>query len=377
MFVMIDRSISDLIEKDFSKGKILLLMGPRQVGKTTLFEHLAEKSSEVLKLNCDNYDIRTLLEEKTSTELKELIGNNKIVFIDEAQKVHNIGQALKMMADIKADVNILVTGSSSLDLANEINEPATGRIWEYRLFPMSIQELNNHTSKLEESRLLKQRLIMGMYPEVVTKPSEAKKILINLTNNYLYKDILEYKGLRKPALLQNLVRALALQIGSEVSYNELATMLGANKETIETYIDLLEKCFVIFKISSYSRNLRNEIKKGKKIYFYDNGVRNAVINNFAPIELRKDVGQLWENFIIAEKIKRNAYTDNYVNMFFWRTHEQQEIDLIEEQDGILHAYEFKWNPKRESRLPKIFVETYPDYTFAQIDNTNYLDFISY
>ena len=218
-------------------------------------------------------------------------------------------------------------------------------------------------------------MVYGLYPEVVTEPSDSKRILMTLTNNYLYKDLFMYKGIKKPDLIQKLVRALALQLGCEVSYNELSSLLGVDRGTIETYINLLEKCFVVFRLDSFSRNLRNEIKKGKKIYFYDNGVRNAVLSNFAPLELRNDVGALWENLMVSERVKRNSYSGNFAQLFFWRTHEQQEIDLVEEQDGVLRTFEFKWNDKAKSKQPKTFGDTYPNSTYEVITPENYWAFI--
>lgn len=372
---MIHRIIEQLIKNDFGRGKIIVLMGARQVGKTTLFDSVVSGSSNVLRLNCDNYDDRSDLENKTSTELRQLMGNHEVVIIDEAQRAKNIGLSLKMLADLKLSMQILVTGSSSLTLANEINEPATGRLIEYNLFPLSLVELMQHTSPREEKRLLEQRMIYGLYPEVVTKPGDAKRILVNLANNYLYRDLLEYRGVKKPEVLQKLVRALALQIGSEVSYNELSRTVGVDKATVESYIDLLEKCFVVFRLPAYSSNLRSEIKRGRKIYFYDNGIRNALLSNFAPLELRDDVGMLWENMMVSERIKRNSYSRSYAQMYFWRTQQQQEVDLIEEQDGRLTAFEFKWNTKKKAKLPKTFIDNYPNTDFKVISPDNYVEFV--
>lgn len=372
---MIQRDIGQIIKNDFGKGKILVLMGARQVGKTTLFRELTSEFEDVLVLNCDNYDARNMLENKTSTELKQLVVNHKIVVIDEAQKVKNIGLSLKMIADLNLSVQILVTGSASFALANEINEPATGRLFEYQLFPLSIHELIIDTSQLEENRLLKQRMIYGMYPEVVTRPNDAKKTLLNLANNYLYRDLLEYRGVKKPEILQKLVQALALQIGSEVSYNELSRLIGVDKATVESYIDMLEKCYVVFRLRAYNRNMRTELKRGRKIYFYDNGIRNALISNFAPLELRNDAGALWENMMISERVKRNAFRQSYAQMYFWRTLQQQEIDLVEEIDGKLTAFEFKIGNKKP-KLPKSFSENYPDADFKIISPENHVDFVS-
>ncbi len=372
---MISRSIKKSIVADYRRKKVIVLLGARQVGKTTLLAELSEGVTNVLSLNCDNMDDVLTLEGKTSTELKHLLSPYDLVFIDEAQRVKNIGLTLKIIGDLKLDTKVIVTGSSSLDMANEINEPATGRLIEYNLYPFSLAELAKATSERSEKRLLENRMIYGMYPEIVTEPGDAKRTLITLTNNYLYKDLFAYKGIKKPDIIQKLVRALALQLGSEVSYNELSNLLGVDKNTVENYINLLEKCFIIFRLDSFSRNLRNEIKKGKKIYFYDNGVRNAILSNFAPLELRNDVGALWENFMVSERIKRNAYSDSYAQLYFWRTHEQQEIDLIEEQDGRLNTFEFKWSGKAKATLPKAFANSYPDSTYKVITPENFWEFV--
>ncbi len=372
---MIKRMITPSVLADYKRKKIIVLLGARQVGKTTLLQELSKDMEKVLSLNCDNSDDALALENKTSTELRHLLSPYDLVFIDEAQRVKNIGLTLKMIGDLKLDTQVVVTGSSSLDMANEINEPATGRLIEYNLYPLSLQELATDTSEREEQRLMEQRLIYGLYPESVTVPEDAKRTLMNLTNNYLYKDLLAYKGIKKPDLVQKLVRALALQLGSEVSYNELSNLLQVDRETVENYIGLLEKCFVVFRLESFSRNLRNEIKKGKKIYFYDNGVRNAVLSHFAPLEMRNDVGALWENLMVSERIKRNAYAGDFANLFFWRTHEQQEIDLIEEQDGQLRTYEFKWNGKVRLNLPKAFAHAYPHSEYEVITPENFWSFV--
>ena len=372
---MIGRTIKNSILSDYRRRKVIVLLGARQVGKTTLLSELQEGKDKILSLNCDNADDVMLIEDKTTTELQHLLSPYELVFIDEAQRVRNIGLTLKKIGDLKLDTQVVVTGSSSLDMADEINEPATGRLIEYNLFPFSLQELAENSSEREENRLIENRMIYGLYPEVVTEPGDAKRTLMTLANNYLYKDLFAYKGIKKPELLQKLVRALALQIGNEVSYSELGNLLGVDKSTVENYINLLEKCFVVFRLDSFSRNLRNEIKKGKKIYFYDNGIRNAVLSNFAPLELRNDVGALWENLMVSERIKRNSYSANFAHLFFWRTHEQQEIDLIEEQDGVLHAFEFKWNGKARARQPKSFASSYPGSTYEVITPENYWPFV--
>ncbi len=373
---MINRAITSSILDDFKRRKVIVLLGARQVGKTTLLSNLQEDKSSVLMLNCDDLDDAMLLETPSSTVLRHLLEPYELVFIDEAQRVKNIGLTLKMIGDLKLPhTQVVVTGSSSLDMANEVNEPATGRLIEYNLYPFTLTELAAHTSEREERRLLETRMIYGLYPEVVTVPADARRTLMSLTNNYLYKDLLSYKGLKKPELIQKLVRALALQLGSEVSYNELSNLLGVDKNTVESYIGLLEKCFVVFRLGSYSRNLRNEIKKGKKVYFYDNGVRNAVLSNFAPLELRNDVGALWENLMVSERVKRNAYAANFAQLYFWRTHEQQEIDLLEEQDGILRTFEFKWSGKACATQPLSFSKAYPNISYDVITPENYWDFL--
>ena len=372
---MIKRVIKNSIQADYRREKVIVLLGARQVGKTTLLSELQEGANKVLSLNCDNVDDVLLLESKTSTELKYLLSSYDLVFIDEAQRVKNIGLTLKMIGDLKLKTQVVVTGSSSFDMANEVNEPATGRLIEYNLYPFSLSELAIETSEREEKRLLETRMVYGLYPEVVTEPGDAKRILMGLTNNYLYKDLFMYRGIKKPDLIQKLVRALALQLGNEVSYNELSSLLGVDRGTIETYINLLEKCFVVFRLDSFSRNLRNEIKKGKKIYFYDNGIRNAVLSNFAPLELRNDTGALWENPMVSERVKRNSYLGDFAQLFFWRTHEQQEIDLVEEQDGVLRTFEFKWNDKVKVKRPKSFVDAYPNSTYEVVTPENYWNFI--
>lgn len=373
---MIPRIIELAIQNDLFKGKAIIVTGPRQVGKTTLLQKLKVSNKvKTLWLNCDEPDVRLLLENATSTRLKEIIGDHELVFIDEAQRVKNIGLTLKLLVDNLKNVQLIATGSSALDLANEINEPLTGRKWEYQLYPISTMEMIQYTSKLEEGRLLEQRLIYGYYPDIINNPSNAQTALLELSNNYLYKDLLSLETIRKPALLEKIVTALALQIGNEVSFSELAQLIGADYKTIEHYIQLLEKCYIIFQLGAFSRNLRNEIKKSRKIYFYDNGIRNAIIKNFNPIELRQDTGALWENYLMSERRKYNTYTKQYVNSYFWRTHAQQEIDYIEESGGIIRATEFKWNEKAKVKFPDAFAKAYPDAIFSSINKSNYMDFV--
>lgn len=373
---MIHRILQQELEHAFNRRKVITILGPRQVGKSTLLEEVSRHGTKVRILNCDNEDDRRLLIDKTSTELKSLIEPHDYFLIDEAQRVKNIGLTLKMIGDLHLESHVIVTGSSSFDLADEINEPATGRLLEYNLYPLSLPELALTTSQQEEQRMLETRMIYGLYPEVVTAPEYARDTLTNLANNYLYRDALSFQGMRKPEALMKLVRALALQIGSEVSYNELALIVGVDKNTIENYINLLEKCFIIFRLNSFSRNVRNEIKKGKKIYFVDNGVRNAVLSHFAPLDLRNDSGMLWENLMVSERIKRNAYNRSYAQLYFWRTHDQKEIDLIEDMDGKLTTFEFKWNERKKSIMPAIFTQNYPYSEFNVINKENFWTFLS-
>ena len=375
----IERDLKAVLDSKIGKGKVLLLIGPRQVGKTTLLKNILTSISSEKKVqfwNCDESDVRQFLSEANSAKLKSFVGNSDFIVIDEAQRVKDIGLTIKLLHDSFPNVQLAVTGSSSLDLSNSINEPLTGRKFEYNLFPFSTIELVNHTSMLEEMRLLKNRLVYGFYPDVVNNPGEEKEILTNIVNSYLYKDVFEFQDIRKSSVIEKLVQALALQVGSEVSFNELGNLLGIDTVTVQRYVDLLEKSYVIFHIRSFSRNVRNELKKSIKIYFYDNGVRNSVISNFSPVELRSDIGALWENFLISERIKNNAYHNKHAKYYFWRTTQKQEIDFIEEVDQNLFAYEIKYNPKKvNSKCPVTFSNNYPNVPFDVITSENYMDFV--
>ncbi|MFC1584552.1 ATP-binding protein [Fibrobacterota bacterium] len=356
---MIQRKILRKIQERIDDPKIHIILGPRQSGKTTLANEMVRRSKlKTIWLNGDEMDVRERLREPTSTRLKALIGDAELVVIDEAQRIENIGICLKLLIDKYPELKIVATGSSSFDLSNKINEPLTGRKWEYKLLPISYEEQVSHIGALEEHRLLQHRLTYGWYPEVITSPGREQELLKLLVDSYLYRDILTWERIKKPEKLEKLVMALALQVSSEVSYNELSRLVGVNNETIENYISLLEKSFVIFRLNAFSRNIRNELKKSRKIYFYDIGVRNALINNFNDPAIRDDCGKLWENFCIVERIKRNDLHNYYANMYFWRTTQQQEIDYIEEYDGKLHAYEFKWNEGKKSRFSKTFLNAY-------------------
>ncbi|MBQ8014043.1 MAG: ATP-binding protein [Treponema sp.] len=379
---MIDilRDLKDVIASKFGKGKIIVLIGPRQVGKTTLLKKmLSESSSEnsVQYWNCDEVEVRALLSQGSSSRFKSLVGNSKFVVIDEAQRVQDIGLALKILHDNFPEVQFAVTGSSSLDLSNTINEPLTGRKFEYNLFPFSTNELVQNTSMLEEIKMLETRLVYGFYPDVVNNPGGEKEILSNIVSSYLYKDVFEFQDIRKPVIIEKLVQALALQTGSEVSFNELGNLLGIDSLTVQRYVDLLEKAYIVFHLHSYSRNVRNELKKSIKIYFYDNGVRNAVISNFSPCNLRSDIGSLWENFLISERVKNNSFHNRPAKYYFWRTTQKQEVDFIEERDGAFSAFEFKYNPnKAHVKCPLTFSNNYPEIPFMVITKENYTDFIT-
>ena len=373
---MIQRKILEQIKKSLFKGKTLILLGPRQSGKTTLLEMLSQEIKEkVLILDCDEPDIRKELTDASSTQLKQRTGSAKVVMIDEAQRVKNIGLTLKLFHDKIKDVQLIVTGSSSLELSSETSEPLTGRKYEYFLLPLSTEEMISFTDRTTEKRLLKNRLLFGMYPGVINEPGNEREILNNLASSYLYKDIFSFQDIRKPEMIESLLEALALQIGSEVSYNEIAGLLGIDQMTVRRYIDLLEKTFVLFRLRSFSRNVRNEIKKSRKIYFYDNGIRNAILSNFSDVELRTDKGALWENFLVSERVKflNNHQLDT--NIYFWRTTQQQEIDYIEERDGKISAYEFKWNAKSKKKIPQTFLKAYPGADTELLNPENYLDFL--
>ena len=374
---MIPRTILEEIKKSIFRGKTILLFGPRQSGKTTLLEMLSNEIEEkVLILDCDEPDIRRELSETTSTQLKQIIGRAKVVMIDEAQRVRNIGITLKLIHDKIKDVQLIVTGSSSLELTGEINEPLTGRKIEFLLLPLSTQEMIGFSDVTTEKRLLKQRLLFGLYPGVINETGNERKTLNNLSGSYLYKDIFTFQDIRKPEIIETLLEALALQIGSEVSYTELANILGIDQLTVRRYIDLLEKSFVLFRLRSFSRNVRNEIKKSRKIYFFDNGIRNSIISNFADIDLRTDKGALWENYLVSERYKllNNRQVD--VKRYFWRTTQQQEIDYIEERDGRISAYEFKWQTTSKKKLPRTFIAAYPNSFTSVIHTGNYFDFLA-
>lgn len=372
---MISRILEKSIKAKLGRGKAIILTGARQVGKTTLLKDLFKESSETMWLNGDEFDIQALFENISSTRLKTIFGNSKIVVIDEAQRIKDVGIKLKLITDQFPEIQLIATGSSSFDLANQINEPLTGRKWEFRLFPLSFSEMVNHHGIIQEKRLLPHRLVYGYYPDVVNNAGSEKETLKQLSDSYLYKDILMWEQIKKPEKVLKLLQALAFQVGSQVSYSELGQLCGLDSKTIEKYISLLEQCFVIFRLGSFKRNLRNELKQSKKIYFYDNGIRNALISNFSIAESRADIGALWENFLVSERMKKIEYNMLWSKSWFWRTIDQKEIDYIEEKDGLISAYEFKWNASAKSKPPKQFQESYKESSFEIITPNNYESFL--
>ncbi len=371
---MIERDIKKLIISKISDKKAIVILGARQTGKTTLIENLLS-DSEYLLIDCDDPVNQNLLENANTETLKRIIGSHNTVFIDEAQRVNNIGLLIKIIIDHIRHIKIFVSGSSSLDISNFVNEPLTGRKWEYYLYPLSWNELLNHYGFLTMLRQLETRLIYGNYPEVVTHPGQAEEIIKQLSISYLYKDILQFGGIRKPDILSKLLKLLAFQVGSEVSLNELAGKLQIDKKTVDTYIQLLEKAFIIFRLSSFGKNPRKEITTLRKIYFYDNGIRNAIISNFNSLDLRQDTGILWENFMISERVKFLHYNSRSANIYFWRNKQGNEIDLIEERGGKIYAFEFKYSPLKAPKVPKLFKETYhPEYKV--VNHENFMDFLT-
>jgi len=373
---MITRELEHIIQPYLFKNKTILIYGARQVGKTTLVQSLVRKHKDkTLFLNGDEADVRDILSHVSSTKLKPVIGHHKIVVLDEAQRIPETGLVLKIIHDNFPDIQLIATGSSAFELANKIKEPLTGRKLEFNLFPVTFSEMVTFHGFLSEKRLIDHRMVYGSYPDIVLNAGMENKFLKSLASSYLYKDLLMLEYIQKPLLLEKILKALALQVGSEVSYNELAKLVDSDRGTVEKYIDLLEKAFIIFRLHGFNRNVRNEIKKGKKIYFYDNGIRNAIIGNFLPLSSRTDVGVLWENYIISERLKYNHNRDIEFNGYFWRTTQQQEIDYIEEINAALSAYEFKWNSNKKGFLSKTFSEAYPVKTFETISPENIENFL--
>ena len=373
---MIHRVLENKVLSIIGNGKAILIMGARQVGKSTLLETLFRERENVLWLTGDDIDVQELFREITSSRLKNLLGNSKMIIIDEAQRIQDIGLRLKIITDQMKDVQVIATGSSSFELASKLNESLTGRKREFRMFPISFGEMVSHTNLIEELRLIPHRLVYGYYPEVVSHPGNESIILKELTDSFLYKDVLALENINKPDKIVRLLKALAFQIGSQVSYNEVGQLVGLDSKTVERYVDILEKAYIIFRLDSFSRNLRNELKRSKKIFFWDLGIRNMLIGNLSQVENRSDVGGLWENFAIAERLKRNFYNDSIAQSWFWRTQQQKEIDYIEEENGEMIACEFKWNSNKENtRVPDSFAKTYPNANYRVYTPKNIEEFL--
>ncbi len=372
----IQRFYEARFEGMLQKGKVTVLFGSRQVGKTSLVKRMISNRENVFTGDGNDFDLQELLNSMRLSVLKSALGNYSIIFIDEAQKIRNIGEASKLIIDHLPGSIVILSGSSSFDLSNKTGEPLTGRQSVYTLYPLSVLEMAEVYGRFEVMNQLDNLLVFGSYPEILTSANNEKKAeyLVNLRNSFLLKDILELDSIKNPSKLFDLLRLLAYQIGNEVSLNELSRQLGIAKQTIERYLDLLEKVFILKKSQGFSKNLRKEITKTHRYYFWDNGVRNSIINNFNPLNLRDDKGMLWENFLFSERLKTRHYKQIYANEFFWRTYDQKEIDLIEEREGKIFAYEFKWKANKHTP-PNLWVNTYPDSEFKVIDKDNFLEFL--
>jgi uncharacterized protein len=370
---------SQLKENLFEDNKLVVLYGPRQVGKTTLAKKLiSEVNLKTLQINAEQTKYQSVLSSQDVSKLEGLIAGYKLLFIDEAQYIDNIGINLKLIYDnFSKDLKVLVTGSSSFDLANKLSESLTGRAWKYILYPISFLELKDKKTDFELKDQLEDRLVFGSYPEVfkIKNFKKRQQYLEELVNSYLFKDIFTFASIKYHSKIKQLLKLIAFQVGSEVSIAELATQLGINRNAVENYLNLLEKSFVIFRLSGFSRNLRKEVTKMDKIYFYDLGIRNAIVDNFKLLDSRKDIGQLWENFLIIERLKQNSYKKNYCSSYFWRLHSGAELDYLEEHSGKLFAYEFKWGAKT-AKAPKSFLRGYKNSSYKLINKDNFLDFIT-
>lgn len=373
--MLIARTLKEIIENKLDSGKAIIILGSRQTGKTSLLKSIFTGRDDVLFLNGDEIDVRNIFENINTSRLKSIIGQHRYVVIDEAQRISDVGLKFKLITDQMPKVQLIASGSSAFELANKLNEPLTGRKWEYQLFPLSFSEMVNHHGWLEESRMIPHRLLYGYYPDVVNQPGSEKEVLKQLSDSFLYKDILLLDQVKRLESLVKLLQALAFQVGSQVSYSELSQVCSLDVKTIEKYITLLEQSYVIFRLGSLSRNLRSELKRSRKIYFYDNGIRNALIANFNQIENRTDVDALWENFLISERKKFNHYSGRWSNSWFWRTIEQTEVDYVEEMDGKMTAYEFKWSSTAKWKVSKTFTNAYPDAEVEMIHQGNFHSFL--
>jgi predicted AAA+ superfamily ATPase len=374
----IQRQIEDELSSHFHRGKALLIFGPRQVGKTTMVRHLVNGFGEdVCWLNGDDSSVRMQLDDITTNGWKRILGNSKFLVIDEAQRIRDIGWALKLVTDELPDIQVIATGSSSFDLKNKTSEPLTGRKFDYKLLPFSFYELCEDRGYRIEVQDWEQRLRFGSYPRVIGNPGNEERELMEIVNGYLYKDILALDGVKDSYALEKLLRALALQVGSEINASELSGLVGIDNKTIERYIDILQKCYIVFKVGAYSRNLRNELKKRYKVYFFDLGIRNAVIGNFLPLTARTDAGHLWENYLILERLKKQANIPFSAKYYFWRTVGKggKEIDYLEESADALKAWEIKLHPESKAKIPLTFQRAYPKAETATLTPRNYGDFL--
>jgi predicted AAA+ superfamily ATPase len=372
---MITRVQSAKIERALFKGKAIIVSGARQVGKTTMLEEILQNyKDKLLALDGDDITIQELLNRPNTQQIKQIIGDKKIVFIDEAQRIPEIGLTSKIIIDKFKDVQLILSGSSSFDLSNKVNEPLTGRKWTFNLWPVSWEEWQNHVGYVKAEQDVENRLVFGFYPDVLMHEKNPEQVLAELAESYLYKDILMYEGLKKPTAIKKLLQALAFQVGSEVSLQELGQTIGIDPKTVNVYIDILEKAYIIFRLSSISRNLRNEIKAKNKVYFCDNGIRNSVIGQLQPLVIRQDIGILWENFMVSERVKQISINNDLRNYYFWRTTQQQEVDYIEEVNGEFFAYEFKWSEKKKIKFPKTFSNNYKSVDKG-INRSNFREFV--
>ena len=372
---MIDRTLYPALKHRLFGKKALIITGPRQVGKTTVIKKLiADHSEKYLFLDGDDPTSRRLLTEPNTEQLRQILGNDDIIFVDEAQRIPHIGITSKLITDQFSEKQLILSGSSAFELSGNMQEPLTGRKWTFELFPISWEEWQNHIGYLKAEQDLENRLISGFYPDVLNNPTDQHQLLDELVESYLYKDILTFANIRKPEVIEKLVQALAYQIGQEVVYKEIGDAIGLDPKTVSSYIDILEKAYVVFRLPSFSRNLRNEIKSSRKIYFYDNGVRNAIIKSYDALPLRQDVGALWENFLISERLKQLRYSKSHAKMYFWRTKQQQEIDYVEVEKNRISAFEFKWNPNRKIKFPNTFREQYNAETIG-ITRDNFREFV--
>ncbi len=375
---IIDRVIEKLLKKSIQPNKVIVLLGPRRVGKTVLLNKLIAKIDKpFLFINGEDLLTTQFLQRRSILHYKNILGEKKLLIIDEAQKIPEIGNILKLMVDHIQGLEIVVTGSSAFDISRYTGEPLTGRKKTFYLFPFSELEYDQLENYIEKQERLRQRLIFGNYPELIHLQDNNSKVkyLQELLNSYLLRDILTFENIKNSDKILKLLQLIAFQIGGEISYNELATQLGISRNTVEKYLDLLSKVFIIHRVGGFSRNLRKEISKNSKWYFYDNGIRNALIANLNPIDLRNDVGQLWENYAISERIKMQNYSGMLVYNYFWRTYDQQEIDWIEDRGGKLHAYEFKWNDKKKVKIPSAWANAYPNSAFKTINPNNYMEWL--